>query len=338
MTVIKVENLTKVFKKQLRRNFIKSFLFPKYENFTAVDNVSFEIEKGETFGLLGPNGAGKTTTIQMLCGLEHQTSGNIYINDLNINSEKNFRNISEKFNVLFSDKLLFNRLSAFDNLEFYGNLYSVEDPKERAEELLELVDLVSWRDQYVESFSLGMRMKLALARALVNNPEILYLDEPTLGLDVKNAEFVRDFLQNLNCTILLTTHYLNEAIRLCDRIGILQKGKLIHIGTPEYLKKKEANTRTFIINTNDNQAVKQILMKNSLIVKIVEKSSKLEIHTKNIENYFDILNEISQFKLSEIQESKTGLEGLFFDVHDESTESDNKNIDKTEPKSLGEMI
>ncbi|NVM29082.1 MAG: ABC transporter ATP-binding protein, partial [Candidatus Helarchaeota archaeon] len=315
MSIIKVENLTKVFKKHVSSNFIKRLLFPKYKKFKAVDSISFEIEKGEIFGLLGPNGAGKTTTILMLSGLEYPTAGIIHVNGLNI--KNNFNQICGKFNVLFSDKLLYNRLTAFDNLVFYANLYTVDDPKKRAEELLNLVDLIPWKDQYVENFSLGMRMKLALARALVNDPEILYLDEPTLGLDVKNAEFVRKFLQKLDCTILLTTHYLNEAIMLCNRIGVLQKGRLVHVGTPEDLKKIHEGQRSFLINTNDNQSAKKILADNPLVEEIIEKNENLEINIKQCNDFFEILNDLRDYKLYQFQELKTGLEGLFEDVDDE---------------------
>ena len=321
MSIIKVENLTKVFKKQLHRNFLKALILPKYENFIAVDSISFEIKKSETFGLLGPNGAGKTTTIKLLCGLEYPTTGNIFIDGLDLKT--NFNIICGRFNVLFSDKLLYNRLSAFDNLVFYGNLYSIENPEERAEQLIELVGLMPWKDQYIESFSLGMRMKLALARALINDPEIVYLDEPTLGLDVKNAEFVRDFLKKLDRTILLTTHYLNEAIMLCDRIGILQNGKLIHFDTPENLKKQRASQRSFLIDTNDNQAVRKILKANPMVENIIEKNMKLEIFIRNCDDYFKVLNDIQGFKLYQFQELKTGLEELFFDTEDELKDKNN---------------
>ncbi|NVM54127.1 MAG: ABC transporter ATP-binding protein [Candidatus Helarchaeota archaeon] len=317
MSIIKVENLTKVFKRNIHGNLLKRLLFPKYERFKAVDSISFKIEKGETFGLLGPNGAGKTTAILMLCGLEYPTGGVIYIDGLNIHLNNNYNRINGKFNVLFSDKLLYNRLTAFDNLVFYANLYGIEEPEKRAEELLNLVDLNQWQDQYVENFSLGMRMKLALARALVNDPEILYLDEPTLGLDVKNSEFVRNFLTKLDCTIVLCTHYLNEAIMLCDRIGILQKGKLVHIGTVEELKKIHAGHRFFTLDTDDNQSVKKILKNNPLVMSIVEKNSKLELEIGLCDNFFEILNDIKEYKLYQFQELKTGLEGLFFDVDDE---------------------
>ncbi|MHA1264827.1 MAG: ABC transporter ATP-binding protein [Candidatus Helarchaeota archaeon] len=315
MDIIKVSNLTKVFKIQLQSNWIKALLFPKYEDFVAVDSISFEIKKGETFGLLGPNGAGKTTTIKMLCGLEYPTAGTILINDLDI--IKNYRTISSMFNVLFADKLLYNRLTAFDNLIFYANIYGVPNPDQKAIELLELVDLIPWKDQYVELFSLGMRMKLALARALINDPKILYLDEPTLGLDIKNAEFVRNLLKKFDITMLLTTHYLNEAIMLCDRIGILQKGKLVHIGTPEELKKINKSKRFFRINTNNNTAVKKILKENKYVIDILDKNQKLELIIGNCPDFFEILNEIKEYKLLEFQELKTGLEDLFFDVDDE---------------------
>ncbi len=320
MIAIKVENVTKIFKKNVRGNLIQKLLFPKYKDFKAVDSVSFEVEKGEIFGLLGPNGAGKTTTILMLCGLEYPTGGKIYINSLDITHH--FNQINSKFNVLFSDKLLYNRLTAFDNLVFYANLYASDDPEGKAKELLNLVELGPWKDQFVENFSLGMRMKLALARCLINNPQILYLDEPTLGLDVKNAEFVRKILSTLDCTIILTTHYLNEAILLCDRIGILQKGKLVHIGTPSELKIKSLSSRSFLMHTNDNQAVKEILEANPLVSSVVEKNMKLEIAMRKCDNFFDILtDEIKKYQLYDFHELKTGLEGLFDDVEFEIEDS-----------------
>ena len=316
MAMIEVEKLTKIFKKQIPQFWLKAILKPKWENFKAVDSISFKIRKGEIYGLLGPNGAGKTTTIQMLCGIERPTAGKIYIDGLEL--ESNYRKICERFNVLFSDKLLYNRLTAWENLVFYANLYSIEEPEENARELLELMDLTAWKDQYVEFFSLGMRMKLALARALINNPEILYLDEPTLGLDVKNAEIVRNFLKTLDCTILLTTHYLNEAIMLCDRIGILQKGKLIHSGTPEELKRLYANKHLLLINTNNNHAVKKILMRNSFVKEILEKNNMLEVSLKDCEDYNAILDDIKEFRIYNFQELKTGLEKLFFNMKEES--------------------
>ena len=318
MDMVEVENVTKIFKRQLNRNWVKALIRPRYEEFKAVDSISFKIKKGETFGLLGANGAGKTTTIKMLCGLEHPSNGKIFIDGLEL--EPNFRRICEKFNVLFGDTMLYNRITAYDNLIFYSNIYSIENPEKKTNELLELVDLGSWKDQYVENFSLGMRMKLAIARSLINNPELIYLDEPTLGLDVNNAEFIRNMLQELDCTILLTTHYLNEAIMLCDRIGILLKGKLVHIGTPEDLKKVHADKRSIQIHTNDNNAVKKILEKNPLVTKITEKNKRLEVDIKGCENYFDILSEIQDYKLHQFLELKTGLEGLFSDVKDEPEE------------------
>jgi len=313
--MVKAENLTKIYKKSLPQFWLKSLIRPKFENFKAVDSISFEIKKGETFGLLGPNGAGKTTTIRMLCGIEHPTNGTIYIDGLEL--ESHFRQISEKFNVLFSDKLLYNRLTAYDNLLFYANMYSIGDPENRAKELLEFMDLIPWKDQFIENFSLGMRMKVALARTLINDPEILYLDEPTLGLDIKNAEIIRNFLKTLKRTILLTTHYLNEAITLCDRIGILQHGKLVYIDTPDNLKRIHGENRVFLLDTSDNQTAKKVLTENPYVRSILDKNMKLEVHLTKCENYFDILNDIQDLKLLQFQEVNTGLEELFFDVGDE---------------------
>jgi len=303
MSFISVRNLTKVYNKKVPQFWLKSLIHPKYVSFKAVDSLSFEIEEGEIFGLLGPNGAGKTTTIQLMCGLLFPTKGSVLIDGLPLNS--NFRKLSNRFNVLFADKMLYNRLTGKDNLVYYGNLYTVPDPQKRANELLELMELTQWKDSYVEHYSLGMRMKLALARALINDPEILYLDEPTLGLDVRNAEFVRNLLKKLNRTLVLTTHYLNEAIALCDRIGILKKGKIEYLDSPSNLKKRYARTRTFLLDTDNNDAVKEILQTNPYIEEIKEKNMKLEIVIKNCDNYFEVLSDISDFKLFEFSEQKT---------------------------------
>jgi ABC-2 type transport system ATP-binding protein len=204
-------------------------------------------------------------------------------------------------------------------LSYLGRLRGMggADLSSRIKEVLHLVKLDDWAGVRIEKFSRGMKQRLAFAQALLHDPPILILDEPTLGLDIKNAEIIRDLLKTLKCTILLTTHYLNEAIMLCDRIGIILHGKLMYIDTPENLKRNYAGNRVFLIDTNDNQVAKMILTKNPFVNTVIEKNTKLEVHLNKCNNYFDVLNDIQDLKLLQFQELDTGLEGLFFDIDDE---------------------
>lgn len=212
-----------------------------YGEFLAVDNISLEIEKGEVFGFLGPNGAGKTTTIRMLTGLSKPVKGKASVLGFDVESEiirvkKNIGVVPEKSN-------LYDELTAFDNLVFMAKLYGVrpEDREKKAEELLKTFRLYERRDSLFRTFSRGMKRALTIAAALTHNPEILFLDEPTVGLDVVAARSLRRLIGNFHqqgITVFLTTHYLEEADLLCDRVAILVKGKILAIDTPEALKAK----------------------------------------------------------------------------------------------------
>ena len=221
--MIKIENLTK-----------------KYGNLTAVDNLSLQIEKGEVFGLLGPNGAGKTTTIRVLCCLISKTSGNAMLNNLSIDDKKNRIEIRKMIGLLPENVGLYESLSAYKNLDFYAKLYQVTENqrKERIEYYLKMFDLWDKKDVAAGTFSKGMKQKLALARVLVHDPKILFLDEPTASLDPEATKMVRDQILELKKekrTIFLNTHMLDEAERICDRVGIM-KTQLLDIGSPEELR------------------------------------------------------------------------------------------------------
>lgn len=233
--VIDVENL--------HREFVtaKGWIHRKKERVRAVDGISFQVKRGEVFGLLGQNGAGKTTTIKMLITLLAPTKGKCEVLGFDtFSQEKRIRN---RINFIFGGELgLYRRLSARDNLRYFACLYHIgqEEAAGRIAGILQLVGLREKADILVETFSKGMIQRLQIARGLLNDPEILFMDEPTVGLDPLGARMLRDIIRKLKeegKTILLTTHYMYEADELCDRIAILNRGKLIALDTPANLKK-----------------------------------------------------------------------------------------------------
>lgn len=218
-----------------------SDLTKRYGEILAVDRISFEVKKGEVFGFLGPNGAGKTTTIRLLTGLSKPTDGKASILGLDINSQ--IGQIKKHIGVVPEISNLYDELSAMDNLIFMAQLYGVPalERKKKAQDLLKTFRLYERKDSLFRTFSRGMKRALTVACALIHNPEILFLDEPTVGLDVVAARSLRNLIRNLSqqgITIFLTTHYLEEAELLCDRAAIIVKGKILEIDTPQKLKNK----------------------------------------------------------------------------------------------------
>jgi len=210
----------------------------------ALDRVDFEIPEGELFGLLGPNGAGKTTTVKILCTLLEPTGGHAYVKGYDV--VKDAACVRRIVNMVAGgERMLYYRLTGRENLEYFAELYDVpkREIKSRVNALLELVGLSDRADDEVEKYSKGMKQRLQVCRGLINDPEVLFLDEPTLGLDVNIAKDLRKFIrtkivEEQSKTVLLTTHYMYEAEELCDRVGFLNKGKLIAVGRPDELKRK----------------------------------------------------------------------------------------------------
>jgi len=234
--VIEVKNVTRAYTTEVG-------IFKKEKKkVEALNGVSFSVKKGEIFGLLGPNGAGKTTMIKILSTMLIPHSGNVSI--LGLDPAADHRLLRPKINfILGGERNLYWRLSAYDNLSYFADLYKIPKSikKSRIEDLLKLVGLHDVAHQKVETFSKGMKQRLQIARGLVNNPEILFLDEPSIGLDPVSARQLRETLRKLNnqgTTILLTTHYMYEADELCDRIAFINKGEIIDIDSPSNLKKK----------------------------------------------------------------------------------------------------
>jgi ABC-2 type transport system ATP-binding protein len=227
--MIEVKNLTK-----------------KFDDFLAVDDISFSVKKGEIFGFLGPNGAGKTTTIKIFTTLLLPTSGKVLINGFDpVESPDDVRC---SFGIIFQDQSLDDELTAWENMEFHGVLYGVpkETRRNRIEELLKIVELWDRKDDLVKEFSGGMKRRLEIARGLLHHPNIIFLDEPTLGLDPQTRNHIWDYIRNLNktegITVFFTTHYMQEAEKVADRIAVIDHGKIISEGTAETLKKQTNTT------------------------------------------------------------------------------------------------
>lgn len=207
----------------------------------AVDNISFEVKKAEVFGFLGPNGAGKTTTINILCSLLIPTSGEAVVNGFNVKSSPN--EVRRSIGVIFQDHSLDERLTAYENLNYHGMIYHLPSKmrKKRIEEVLNMVGLYPRKDCIVRTFSGGMKRRLEIARGLMHSPKILFLDEPTLGLDPQTRQYIWDYIFNLAqkemITVFLSTHYMDEA-EICQRVGIIDHGKIIDLATPDILKNK----------------------------------------------------------------------------------------------------
>ncbi len=223
-TIIEVRNLTR-----------------KFKDLVAVDNVSFRVKRGEIFAFLGPNGAGKTTTIRMLTTLLRQTSGSVSVNGFDPSKESNA--VRKSFGIIFQDPSLDNELTAYENLEFHGILYGVlkELRRKKIEQLLQFVGLWERKDDYVKTFSGGMKRRLEIARGLIHHPTILFLDEPMLGLDPQTRNHVWDYVKQLNkkegMTVFLTTHYMEEADKIADTIAIIDHGRIVMTGTSRELKR-----------------------------------------------------------------------------------------------------
>lgn len=298
MDIIKVKNLTKIF-----------------GDLTAVDNISFEIKKGEIFGLLGPNGAGKTTTIRILTGVINQTSGSVEINGFDI--QKKPIEAKEEMGIVPETTNAYLDLSAYKNLNFIAELYGIpkEKRERRALELLELFELKEKKDLKVKAFSKGMRQRLVLAMAMISDSKILFLDEPTSGLDVKSARIINNLIKNLNRngkTILLTTHDIDDASKLCDRIAIMNYGKIVAIDSPEKLKNTIQSVSSVEVSFEKPVDIKKITSKE--ISKSEKVGDKLKFYTKDPEKVIFLLVDYSRNsnnKIISLNTLKPNLEDVF---------------------------
>ncbi|MBR9679485.1 MAG: ABC transporter ATP-binding protein [Candidatus Altiarchaeota archaeon] len=291
--VVQVKNLKKTYKGGI----------------TAIDDVSFNIQKGEIFGFLGPNGAGKTTTIKILTTLLRPTSGQAIVAGYDIS--KNSNKVRENIGIVFQEPALDDRLTGKENLDFHARLYGMNkaERKQRISEVLELVGLTQRADSLVKTYSGGMQRRLELARGLMHKPTVLFLDEPTLGLDVQTRRKIWDYILRVkdteNMTILLTTHYMEEAEKVCERIAIIDAGKILKIGTTAELigtscgTVLEVKTADKIKNISGVKQIKKNGERVDLVVKDEKQTTKI---VKELMNNYDII---------ELNIRKASLEDVF---------------------------
>ncbi len=299
MTAVLVDKLTK-----------------QFGDLTAVDSVSFEIREGEIFGLLGPNGAGKTTIISMLSTLQKPTSGRAFLNGIDI--EKDQDSIRKSIGIVFQDQSLDEELTAWENMDFHGRLYRI--PKavrvEKTAELLRLVELEERKGSLVKTYSGGMRRRLEIARGLLHEPSVLFLDEPTLGLDPQTRNLLWDYIQNLNrtkgITIILTTHYMDEADRLCDRIAIIDRGVISALDTPENLKKMVGEDLVTVISPDADRIAEEITA--PWIVGFYHHGGQVTIRLRSAEEHIlELIRMMGRdgYTISSISIKKPTLEDVF---------------------------
>lgn len=259
-------------------------LTKKFGNFTAVDSVNIQVKEGEIFGLLGPNGAGKSTTISMLCTILKPTSGTANINGYDIVRQPGY--VRKSICIVFQDPSIDDKLTGRENMEMHADLYDV--PRDvmhsRIDEVLRLVELEDRASSYVNTYSGGMRRRLEIARSLIHYPKVLFLDEPTIGLDPQSREhiwnYIRDLKERENITIILTTHYMEEADELCNRIAIIDRSKIIAMDTPHNLK-EQLESETITVETKDNDLFAAKLAETKLAEKITESDGELSLSVKN---------------------------------------------------------
>ena len=268
------------------KEIVTENLSKKYGNFEAVKSISFSIKKGTIFGLLGPNGAGKSTTIKILTCQFPPTSGTAYIGGLN--TVLDAVEIKKKIGVVFESQNLYEELSVYENLNFFRRLYN--SPKERINEVLKIVGMERYQKNKVKTFSKGMKQKIMISRALLNDPEVLFLDEPGSGLDPRSAREIRQMILGLKKqgkTILITTHNMEEADFLCDCLAIIHKGSIITMDTPGNLKKRYGEDVLMIktvkgdiyespLNTKASSDIFEKLSENKQIFLVHSKEATIE--------------------------------------------------------------
>jgi len=290
-------------------------LSKNFNSLKAVDNISFEVEKGEIFGLLGPNGAGKTTTIRMLTGVLEPTSGSAKIGDYDIEKEpikaKQIMGIVPEMANAYID------ISALKNLLLVGQLYGFGKERniKRAENLLKQFKLYKRKNGKVKTFSKGMKQRLILAMALMNDSKILFLDEPTSGLDVKSSRLIKSLVKKYNdqgVTIFLTTHNIQEASLLCNRVAIMNRGKIVAIDRPEKLK--EIRKKNFSIEVAFKEKVQKDKLKFGVVDKVEVAGDKFKLYTEDLNEAVSLLVDYSRAsgnKIISIKTMKPNLEDIF---------------------------
>lgn len=304
MNAISLKNLTK-----------------KFDGNVVVDNINLNIEQGEIYGFLGPNGAGKSTTISMICSLIHPTDGNIEIMGTNV--KKDSREIKKKIGLVPQNIALYKDFTGYENIKFFAELYGLRGDvlKQRIKEALEFTGLLDVKDKKAKTYSGGMQRRLNIACALVHKPQIIIMDEPTVGIDPQSRNHIMNAVKKLNkegTTIIYTTHYMEEAEALCSKIAIIDKGKIIVEGTKEELKNMISDKTTLAVTVNDVYKLDINQIKNVQGVQDVSvKENTLRITSaKEVSNLDKLINtiELSSAKIIDLGFKDISLETVFLSL------------------------
>lgn len=289
-----------------------------YDNFTAVDDISFDIEKGEIFGFLGPNGAGKTSTINMIIGLSRPTAGEITVNGIDVRRQT--KKAQAVMGIVPDESNLYNEMDGFDNLCFCAALYGMRK-KERESKACQLLELFRLKDagkRPFRAYSKGMRRKLTIAAALIHSPQVLFLDEPTTGIDVESSRQIRNMivdLKNNRTTIFLTTHYIEEAERICDRIAFITEGQIVASGTvPQLMKSVSHGHAIQFVTDKDAGDVSIELQKHFMGSKVeIRSDHSLVMLSEQRIPLFPVMNFFHDRKIEvyEARELRPSLEDVF---------------------------
>jgi ABC-2 type transport system ATP-binding protein len=313
MNIIEVRSLTK-----------------KFKEIIAVNDISFSIKEGEIFGLLGPNGAGKSTTIKILVTLLKSTSGSAKVNGFDVDSES--RKVRNSVGIIFQDPSLDERLTAWENLYFHSRLYHVpkKEIKERITKVLDLVDLSERKKDLVMNYSGGMKRRLEIARGIIHTPNVLFLDEPTIGLDPQTRahmwQYLLDLRKKRKLSMLLTTHYMDEA-EICDRIAIIDHGRIIALDTPENLKKNLKKDVITIVSVNNEKMLVSIKEKFNIDASL--DNGKVKFSVENGKTFIPLLLRKFPDEITSVDIKSPSLEDVFINltgrnIRDEEASSKDK--------------
>ncbi|MCC6029319.1 MAG: ATP-binding cassette domain-containing protein [Candidatus Korarchaeum sp.] len=295
-------------------------LVKKFGDLRAVDGISFDVRKGEIFGFLGPNGAGKTTTINILVTLMRPTSGEAYVAGYNVVEEP--VKVRERIGIVFQDPSVDRNLTGWENLYIHGLIYGLrgEELKRRIEESLEFAELTKFKDVEVKNYSGGMIRRLEIARGLMHEPEILFLDEPTIGLDPQTRAKIWEYVERLRneagVTVFLTTHYIEEAERLCDRVAIIDHGRIVAIGSPDELKQGIGGDVIYVRARDKGSLMRLVeeLQEDGMVLRYRELDGVLALSVNNasrvIPSVFEVANRMG-IRIEEIKYTQPSLSDVF---------------------------
>lgn len=291
---------------------VKDFV-KKYGDFTAVDQVSFAVERGSIFGFLGPNGAGKSTTINTLCTIINKTSGTLLIDGKDV--ERNQDEVRSVIGVVFQDSTLDSKMTVEENLKMHAHFYGLPKSliKERIQFVLEIVDLSEWRKAMVSSLSGGMKRRVEIARSLMHEPKVLFLDEPTTGLDPQTRAHIWEYILKLQrenqLTIFLTTHYMDEA-EICHQVAVMDHGQIIAFDEPQALKNKYTRDKAHI-TTRDERALEALLQQYQMNFK--RNSGRFAVELGDLTGFMEIISE-HRSAITDLEITKGTLNDVFLEI------------------------